>query len=401
MGFTNVVGQVSLFFMFAEIGGDNWGEGGWVPTILSLGAFSPWVLGALTVAGYGITRMPDLTYSSGTRNVIRTTINWMRANGYGPVDQFLSPVGDPVYDFQSRLLSWLNRNIGVEFLGGDKIEWAPATASELRLLNLMLDVKYDELYGPDWREDPALMQSSMQGKAAFVSGQGHTPVSEQVYKDLANGKFEQLGLRVLLPGQAQFSYGPQNANWAKVQAIYQKLDRGGTLTAEEQELLNANSANSQTPDARNLNAQMDEYYDIGTKFQRDLNKVRSQLLYEDAPEGTWVIINQNENYSAEEWNAMSVDERRDSVWRWVAAQGGTDQLNLYYQARDSYLASHPDLRGYVQWRESFRSDPEVIHAEMMRMSPSYREYINGLRNPDDQSKWMSIEAYYKLSLITP
>lgn len=394
MGFTNVVGQVIPFFMFAEIGGDNWGEGGFLPTILSLGAFSPWLLGALTVAGYGITRMPDLTYSTGTRNMIRATINWMRANGYGPVDQFLSPVGDPVDDFQDRLLNWLNKHIGVEFLGGSEIEETDPRASDLRLLNLMLDQKMDELYGPDWRVDPALMQASLEGKAAFVSGQGHTPVSEQVYKDWANGKFEQIGLRVLLPGQAQFSYGPQNANWAKVQAIYQKLDRGGTLTAEEQELLNANSANSQTPDARNLNAQMDEYYDIGTKFQRDLNKVRSQLLYEDAPEGTWVIINQNENYSAEEWNAMSVDERRDSVWRWVAAQGGTDQLNLYYQARDSYLASHPDLRGYVQWRESFRSDPEVIHAEMMRMSPSYREYINGLRNPDDQSKWMSIEAYY-------
>lgn len=393
MGFFNAVGMAIPFFMFAEMGGEEWGDMSFRDKILSLGAFSPWVLGGLTVAGQ-IGRMPDLTYTTGTRNVVRATVNWMRANGYAGFDKYLSPVGDPIDSIQDDFLNWLSVNVGEAFLGGSEVEQTDPRASDLRLLNLLLDEAMTEMYGEDWREDPALVAFAMQGKAAFETGQGHTPLSEQVYKDWTSDKFKQVGIKALMPGQSQFVYGPQTANWAQMQEIYGKLDQGIPLTEDEQAALDANSANSQTADARNLNAQMDEYYDIGTKFQRDLNFVRTRLLYNDAPEGTWVVINQYENYSADEWNAMSTDDRRDAVWRWVANQGGTDQMNAYYQARDAYLEQHPELRAYVEWQNAFRQDPEVLHAEMMRRSPGYREYIEGLDDPTDQSRWMTIRAYY-------
>ena len=393
MGFFHPLGMLIPFFMFAEMGGEDFGAKSLKDQILSLGAFSPWVLGALTVAGQ-MSRMPDLTFSSGTRNFARTVINYVRSEGLGPIDQHLSPVGDPLDDLQDRALNWLSKNIGEDLLGGTEVEQTDARASDLRLLNLMMDQKMEELYGPNWRDNPTLVAYANAGKAAFESGQGHNPVSEQIYQEWASDKFKQLGPKMLVPGWFQSSYGPQNDNWAQVNSLYEKLDRGESLTDEEQEILDANTQNTLTPDARNLSQQMDNYYDIGTKFQRDLNYVRTMLLYEQAPEGTWVVINDIENYTAEEWNAMTTDDRRDAVWRWVAAQGGTDQMNAYYQARDAFLEQNPELRDFVAWQQAFRGDPEVIHEELMRRSPEYASYINSQRNPNDQNRWMTIEAYY-------
>lgn len=345
--------------------------------------FNPLIDTFMNLAGYqGDTFAPDPLALYNQRGLAIAGWNLLKAHGYVDGDM-------PSADLQAEFLTTVRSQVSGVLPGSTNIPDSDTTLYAQQQINYLIQ---------DVAEERGLDPAGPEAIAAM-----NDPESElysEAFKRFAEAGGMSIALRIL-PSSVLYP----RLRIARPDAVRAEL-ADPNITEERQDELHDQRALARagSVEARNLAAQQEEYYALGTEEQRDAFQT-----YTDIQNGTLAesaVIN-GVSITGRHLEDLSDDERRAAAELWAQQNGQTENVEAVREQRKAYRESHPEYGAFVEWRGGvydYEGGPLAWWQDAAAGNPNAERWLESLEPlPQDEveRELTSIEAFMNYSGIRP
>ncbi len=349
-----------------------------VPAMLN-----PMLQGVLSASGVSSQGSVDPLALFGPRRMWEGLINSAKAEGlFGDKTPFVSPDQEMWENLVGATSSWLEQH-GAPW--AKKVTEKLPQRNDIAIRNSLIVSKVYEAHGIAPNTDPESLASNPATKPIFDELVLHIgnadnpnvhddPVVNAAMKEWAlGGSLPKAIFGAIVPGGVRLTTEKlDHLNQVRANPpAYEAVPGAAQTSAQDQMALIQSSG----PQDLALDTAKMQYDAAGNPRQQQASRIYNRIAYSPEELGETGITAGGVHYSGEQLRTMTEDQRKGIAEIKLGDYGLTGEREALMDARQPITDANPELAAYQDWAGSAR---DIGMEKMMRVSPRYRAYIEGL-----------------------